>query len=642
MSSKLKLVSPLQVTPESSPDLETDWTKCVICMEDKNEKLVCPANSKKPDVGTGYVSLAKDVTAFDNAGCLPRTLRMSRIDDGSGVEATLEHHRAKFHKSCRLEYSKPRLERVQKRKNSESSTASVEKKPRREQMPRQQNTNKDELFCLFCEKPASTSDPLHEAMTKVIGERVKRCATKLLDKKLLAKVSSGDLVASDAKYHAKCLVALYNAAGRMKTSEQTDSHTETLYARAFAELSTFVEDTLNDREESSPVFKLSDLVRLYRERVVQLGVSSSCVHSTRLKDRILASFPELRAFKDGRDILLTSNEDIGGALRHVCENDVDNDAYILAQAARIVRREIMNTTTQFDGTFSASCQVRDLPQSLQTLVAMLCDGASITEQSLAKQNQAQLSICQLIVFNSFLRRKKQTLVTRHIKSRELPLPMYLGIFLHNKTRKRELVDRLYELGLSVSYDRVLEISTDLGTKICKRYESLNTVCPPQLKKGIFTSSAVDNINHQTSATTAKSSFNGTGISVFQHFSTFEETAESEPALPLEEPLDCTAAATTTLPGKSLPKLPLSYTRVTPVTHGKLSCAVPSMANPVMTECPLIAPSVQLEYRYDFVVQFAYSMFIVHIILSQMAQACFSSCQYGSWHIHCILVSFPCK
>ena len=46
MSSKLKLVSPLQM-PEASPVLETDWKKCVICQVDKNEKLVCPADSKK-------------------------------------------------------------------------------------------------------------------------------------------------------------------------------------------------------------------------------------------------------------------------------------------------------------------------------------------------------------------------------------------------------------------------------------------------------------------------------------------------------------------------------------------------------------------------------------------------------------------
>ena len=233
----------------------------------------------------------------------------------------------------------------------------------------------------------------------MIGERVKRCATKLLDEKLLVKVSSSDLVASEAKYHAKCLVALYNVADRVKTSEQTESRTtESHYARAFAELVAFIDDTLTDREERSPVFKLSELVHLYRERLVQLGVSSQCVHSTRLKDRILVSFPELQAFKNGRDVLLISNEDIGSALRQACENDPENDAYILAQAARIVRKEVVNTITQFNGTFSTSCQVRDLPQSLQTLVGMLCDGASITEQSLATQNQAQLSFSQLIVY----------------------------------------------------------------------------------------------------------------------------------------------------------------------------------------------------------------------------------------------------
>ncbi len=37
--------------PEASPVLETDWKKCVICQEDKDEKLVCPADSKKQDVG---------------------------------------------------------------------------------------------------------------------------------------------------------------------------------------------------------------------------------------------------------------------------------------------------------------------------------------------------------------------------------------------------------------------------------------------------------------------------------------------------------------------------------------------------------------------------------------------------------------
>ena len=53
MSSRVRLVSP-QLTPPATAVLETDWTKCVLCQHDKNEKLLCPANSKKQgSVGAG-------------------------------------------------------------------------------------------------------------------------------------------------------------------------------------------------------------------------------------------------------------------------------------------------------------------------------------------------------------------------------------------------------------------------------------------------------------------------------------------------------------------------------------------------------------------------------------------------------------
>ena len=74
MSSKLRLVSPdlQQMTSEASPVMDTDWGKCALCQEDKNEKLVCPADSKKQDAGSGYFT--STVGAFIRAGCLPKTL----------------------------------------------------------------------------------------------------------------------------------------------------------------------------------------------------------------------------------------------------------------------------------------------------------------------------------------------------------------------------------------------------------------------------------------------------------------------------------------------------------------------------------------------------------------------------------------
>ena len=41
-----------------------------------------------------------------------------------------------------------------------------------------------------------------------VDEKVRECAILLQDGKLVAKLSAGDLIAIDAKYHVKCLVSL--------------------------------------------------------------------------------------------------------------------------------------------------------------------------------------------------------------------------------------------------------------------------------------------------------------------------------------------------------------------------------------------------------------------------------------------------
>lgn len=80
----------------------------------------------------------------------------------------------------------------------------------------------------------------------------------------------------------------------------------------------------------------------------------------------------------------------------------------------------------------------------------------------------------------------------------------------------QLVDLLYDLGISISYDIVLEISAEEANTACTRYEKEQVICPSKLKFGLFTTSAIDNIDHNPSSTTSQGSFHGTGISVFQH------------------------------------------------------------------------------------------------------------------------------
>ena len=81
-----------------------------------------------------------------------------------------------------------------------------------------------------------------------------------------------------------------------------------------------------------------------------------------------------------------------------------------------------------------------------------------TDKEHCEIDTAAQSISQLIVFNSKEKRGGTTRHnTRHNQEREPPLPIYLGVMLHTKTRRKGLVDALFELGLCISYDRVLSI-----------------------------------------------------------------------------------------------------------------------------------------------------------------------------------------
>ena len=109
---------------------------------------------------------------------------------------------------------------------------------------------------------------------------------------------------------------------------------------AFAELVIYIEEACIDTEVA-PIYKLADLANLYSTRLKQLGVNmESRVHSTKLKDKILSYFPDMEAHKQGGNIVLVRNRDIGCALVKACNLDADSDEVQLAGAATIVRKDM--------------------------------------------------------------------------------------------------------------------------------------------------------------------------------------------------------------------------------------------------------------------------------------------------------------
>ena len=285
-------------------------------------------------------------------------------------------------------------------------------------------------------------------------------------------------------------------------------------------------------------------MKLDNERLVELGVETTGrIHSTDLKNRILANMPGLQSYKEGRDVLLSYNDDVGNALRNACLDDCDDEAICLAKAAEIIRRDMTNVDTQFDGSsFEQGCQEASVPRSLLALVSMILDRPAITRRAGDESRQATMSISQLLQYNSSVRRRRGSTGVHHRKCKETPLPLYLAMMIHGRTRKRELIDILFQLGLPIPYDRVIEISMDMAISAAQVYESEGVVCPLVLRKNLFTTAAVDNLDHNPSSTTKQGAFHGAGISMRQ--------------IPDIQP---------DLLRKLIPTLPESYTTLTLVT-----------------------------------------------------------------------------
>ena len=81
-------------------------------------------------------------------------------------------------------------------------------------------------------------------------------------------------------------------------------------------------------------------------------------------------------------------------------------------------------------------------------------------------------------------------------------------------------------GICIGYKSLKSKVKQISNQLCSKYHQDGIICPPSLQTDLFTSAAIDNIDHDLSPATAKSSFHGTSISIFQHTT-----------VPIEEILD---------------------------------------------------------------------------------------------------------
>ena len=236
-----------------------------------------------------------------------------------------------------------KLERLRskkrKKEDANNSQSDVQKKVTRSSLE-VQRCQVQPYICFFCNR--SDGKTLHQVSTFQADKRVRDAALFLNDKELLAKLSAGDMIAMEAKYHSQCLANLYNKerAARSNVSWNGPDHTVDTSPESIAlsELVAVIEDQCMYNEGTTSFFVLSDLVKIYTARVEELGGNTKG-DSTRLKESILKHLPYLGAStsQNGNKIILGPTDKIGDAISEACSRDDEDDAMHIARAAQIIR-----------------------------------------------------------------------------------------------------------------------------------------------------------------------------------------------------------------------------------------------------------------------------------------------------------------
>lgn len=171
-----------------------------------------------------YNTVAKSLFEFREIGALPIPLkkRIEMMSSPDKLSAILIERHAGFHKTCTALYNKQKLERKRKifdkQISSEEKNLEPTKKMTRQSIELQNFSNS----CFFCEK--TNEQELHECQSIQASNRVQRMAETVGDLKILGKLSEGDMIATEAKYHSRCYLDLFNRHRKHNRNTLVDSN----------------------------------------------------------------------------------------------------------------------------------------------------------------------------------------------------------------------------------------------------------------------------------------------------------------------------------------------------------------------------------------------------------------------------------
>ena len=340
-------------------------------------------------------------------------------------------------------------------------------------------------------------------------------AGKLGDSRILAQLYS-DVRASELYYHLHCLLEFNNKYTRaMAALERTVIYSDSeefIMFGAYEALRRFI------RESTATSFTSSELELIYQTKLEELGGARKSAHSTRFTKEYL----EERKDELGITVVQKSANSSYTILRHEALKDslAPSDwCTLMRRVVDLIRQEIVERPAMSD---MADLEIGEdiVIKKLRMFITLLCDN----EPSFHDIPQQLETICQLITRQTkkFIRpgrvHQEDTLaVQRRVpRKSEVPIARYLTLKVYSTIRSRELITTLAKNGITLSYHRLLEFTSELSSVMTELFSrSGDRVLPSKLRTGVFTVFIDDNLDQSSSSSTAVKHFHGSSITVLQ-------------------------------------------------------------------------------------------------------------------------------
>ena len=222
--------------------------------------------------------------------------------------------------------------------------------------------------------------------------------------------------------------------------------------------------------------------------------------------------PERVGVKCGRDAAIQLTED------DIQEDDVDIKC--LFTAAAILRRAINKSRPwTFSGSLT-NVEEQHIPTQLYSFYRWVIQGPKTTLSSETKStsvNRNAMSLAQSTLSMFLSKHQVNSKKTQSLRvAREMPQQLAVGLAIRQAIRSKKVVNILHGLGLSVEYNRLLRIESQIANSVLRTMLKNDcTYIPPDVIQGRYIFFAIDNVDFAEDAPDGKHTLHATAMAIYQ-------------------------------------------------------------------------------------------------------------------------------